>query len=356
MARSLNFRQLEAFAAVIAAGSITEAAQLLERSQSVVTRLIQDLEATLGYPLLYRNGPRITPTERGVRFHVEVERHLVGLQHLRERADAIGRDARPAIEVAAILALAVGILPRAVARLPAADMPHQIYLRSISAEEIAQAVAARTADLGVTSLPINNPALTVHWIAEAPCVAVLRADDELAADPVLSLRRLAGKRVISIANPFRLRHRVTGALRRANVTVGEVVDTNTSLTAMGAVRAGLGVALIEPVTPMSMPVKGLVHRPLDVDIPFYWGLVTATGIPIPPVIHALMARIEEASRECIPGLRMREPGYGAASSVQGGTTDDLVADEEDSDGMTRADAKAAARGKRNAGLSGSNGE
>jgi hypothetical protein len=109
---TLDLRQLDAFAAVMSAGSITGAARLLGRSQPAVTRLIQDLEANLGFELLHRNGPRITPTDQGLLFHDEVERLLVGLKHIADRAQAIAKLRVPTIEIAAIPALAAGIIPK----------------------------------------------------------------------------------------------------------------------------------------------------------------------------------------------------------------------------------------------------
>jgi len=61
----LDARQLEAFVAVMSIGSMTGVAHALRKSQPVVTRLIQDLESELGFPVLHRNGPRIAPTEEG---------------------------------------------------------------------------------------------------------------------------------------------------------------------------------------------------------------------------------------------------------------------------------------------------
>lgn len=44
----LDTRQLEAFVAVVSIGSMTGAAKALGKSQSVMTRLIQDLEKEIG--------------------------------------------------------------------------------------------------------------------------------------------------------------------------------------------------------------------------------------------------------------------------------------------------------------------
>ncbi|WP_159716217.1 LysR family transcriptional regulator, partial [Geminicoccus flavidas] len=141
--------QLEAFVAVMSAGSITAAARLLQRSQPAVTRAIQELEASLGLALFSRNGPRITPTEFGVRFHEEAERMLFGLHHLHERAQAIAAGMPQAIEIAAIPALAAGLVPLALARLDPALLPWQVHLQAVSAEQVVRAILSRSADLGL---------------------------------------------------------------------------------------------------------------------------------------------------------------------------------------------------------------
>ena len=72
----MELHQLEAFSAVMSAGSITGAGRLLGRSQPGVTRAIQDLEYELGYALFNRKGPRVTPTQRAFLLYAEVERSL----------------------------------------------------------------------------------------------------------------------------------------------------------------------------------------------------------------------------------------------------------------------------------------
>ncbi|MBX5166005.1 LysR family transcriptional regulator [Rhizobium sp. NZLR1b] len=302
---SIDIRQLEAFAAVMSAGSVTGAARLLGRSQPAVTRLIQDLEAELGYALLHRSSGRIQPTSRGLRFHAEVERHLASLLHIRERAEAIGREEPATLTVAATPSLAAGILPQALAAIPGDLIPRHLHIQALAAENVVQAVVARSADLGISSLPLEHPGLEIHWIAEAPCVVAIAADDPLAASEVVRLTELAGRRIITLANPYRLRHRINEALEREGVAPQWIIDVNASLTALSLVRAGLGVAIVEPATVYGVPLDGIVMRSVDQAIPFLFGAISAAALPLTPTVSAV---IEAARTEAlaIPGCRLLE--------------------------------------------------
>ncbi|WP_164517826.1 MULTISPECIES: LysR family transcriptional regulator [unclassified Rhizobium] len=300
-----DIRQLEAFAAVMSAGSVTGAARLLGRSQPAVTRQIQDLEADLGYALLHRSGPRIQPTARGLRFHAEVERHLASLTHIRERAEAIGLDEPATLTIAATPSLAAGILPQALAAVSPGLIPRHLHVQALAAENVVQAVLARSADLGISSLPLEHPGLDIHWIAEAPCVIAIGADDPLAANDVVRLADLAERRIITLANPYRLRHRVDEALERAEVAPDRIIDVNASLTALSLVRAGLGIAIVEPATVCGVPLDGIVMRVLDLAIPFLFGAISAAALPLAPTVAAVIdaARLEALK---MPGCRLLE--------------------------------------------------
>jgi DNA-binding transcriptional LysR family regulator len=303
---SFDIRQLEAFAAVMSAGSVTGAARLLGRSQPAVTRLIQDLEADIGYALLHRSGPRISPTARGLLFHAEVERHLASLAHIRERANAIGLDEPASLTIAATPSLAAGVLPQAIAAVPPDLLPRHLHVQALAAENVVQAVLARSADFGVASLPLEHPGLEVHWVADAPCVVALAASDPLAESDIVRLADLAERRIITLANPYRLRHRVDEALERAGVTPRRIIDVNASMTALTMVKAGLGVAIVEPATVCGVPLEGIMMRVLDHTIPFLFGAISPAALPMTPTVAALI----EAARTvalAMPGCRLREP-------------------------------------------------
>lgn len=303
---ALDIRQLEAFVAVMSAGSITGAARLLDRSQPAVTRQIRELEAEIGYELLHRSGPRISPTAHGVLFHAQVERLLFGLKHIRERAAAIGASALPAIELAATPALAAGLVPDALAAMDPALLPDQIHVQSLAAEGVVQQVLSQSADFGLASLPVEHPGLEVHWVGEAACLAAMAESDPLAAQDVVRLSDLAARRVITMANPYRLRRRVDEAFAAAGVSPRGVIDTNASLTALALARRGLGVAIIEPATACGLPVAGIVLRPLDVAIPFLFGAISPVARPLTPSIAALNEALLTSAARLIPGFVRRD--------------------------------------------------
>ncbi|MBD9639432.1 LysR family transcriptional regulator [Ensifer sp. ENS07] len=303
----MEVRDLEAFLAVMSTGSITGAARLLDRSQSQVTRLIQDLETSLGFALFERNGPRIAPTDKGIAFHEDAERFVSGIGHLRNRAKAIaGKEPEP-IEIAATPAFASGIIPIALAALPEHLLPHTINLRSMPAEAAVQSVFARTADFCVTSLPADQPGLDVQGFFEGRCVAAVAPHDPLAAKDVISIADLAGRTLVTMSNPFRLRHSVDEVLNAAGVRPSRIIATNAANNAVQVASLGLGVAIIEPATAYGLQSAPIVVRPLDVEIPFLWAILSAGSRPLSAGVRDLIQRIARIASERMPDLTVHDP-------------------------------------------------
>jgi DNA-binding transcriptional LysR family regulator len=304
----MEIKQLEVFLAVMSAGSITAAARLLNRSQSQVTRLIQELEASLGFLLFDRNGPRITPTAKAVLFHSDAERFVTGIGQLQERAKTISSQEPAAIEIAAIQAFAGGFVPLALAQMPQHLLPRSIHLRSVSAEAAVQSVLARTADFCVASLPVEHPGLDVHGIFQSPCVAAVAEDDPLAAKAVISIQDLADRCLITMANPYRLRRRVNQALQAAAVRPCRIVDSNAALNALQLASTGFGISIVEPATAYGVQVRNVAIRPLDVDIPFLWGIFSAASRPLSDSSHHLIKLISQIAAASMPGFVAHDPG------------------------------------------------
>lgn len=89
-----DFRQREAFLAVVRAGSFSAGARALGRDVSVISRRIAALEKRLGIRLIERTTRRIRPTDEGLRYRQKIELANDLLREAEEEARALA--ARPA--------------------------------------------------------------------------------------------------------------------------------------------------------------------------------------------------------------------------------------------------------------------
>lgn len=286
-------------------GSVTAAGRLLGRSQPAISRLLQELEAEIGYPLFARSGPRVTPTEQGFLLYDDVERALTSLQQIRGRAEEIARGQAQPLLMAATSALAAGLVPDALKRIETRIGAARVQLRSASPEQVVHAVLSGAAQLGATSLPLEHRGLTVHWIGQAPCVAALPEDDPVAQQAVVPVSALAGRRLITMANPFRLRRRLDAALA-PNGQMPGTLETNSSVNALAAVRAGLGVSVLEPITAYGAPMAGVAIRPIDLNIPFFFGVITPQSQTLTPACQAMADALAQAAADLLPGFVLHD--------------------------------------------------
>ncbi len=306
----MELHHLEAFSAVMSAGSITNAGRFIGRSQPAVTRMIQELEQEIGYALFDRKGPRVTPTQRAFLLYEEVERSLIGLDAIRASARAIGLDAHTPLRVAATPALAAALVPRALASLASLgpqDGWAGVQLRSASAEHVLQGLLARTVEVGIATLPLDHGTLDIHYIIGAPCVAVLHRDHALADLDILALKDIAAHPVVTVANRYRLRCRIDAAFAEADLTSLIALETNASLNAVMAAQAKLGVALVDPATAFGTRIADTVVRQIDADIPFLYGVVTLPGKPLPPHAIQLIEALSRVSLELLPKAAKHAP-------------------------------------------------
>ncbi len=296
----LDLKQLEAFATVISAGSVTAAARALDRSQSSVSRLIQDLELSLGYPLFIRNGPRIHPTEEALQLHQYVQKALLSLQQIRLRANEIGHQQHRPLSIAATPALSSGLLPQALAIL---NLQNKVQIVSQSAEQTTHAVISGEADIGLCSLPLEHHAVELHWIGQSRCAVALHQDDPLAAERQVAIAHLAGRRLIAPWNPLRLRGRFEKVLKKLKVAPHEMIETNSSANILACVRAGLGIAILEPVTAWGMPLEGVAIRPLEEEIPYFFGVITPQGRQLSAAAQSLVEALKTAAASLLPAFQ-----------------------------------------------------
>ncbi|MFW7340938.1 LysR family transcriptional regulator [Pollutimonas sp. H1-120] len=307
----MEIRQLEAFAAVYSAGSVTAAGRLLDRSQPMVSRQIQDLEQELGFMLFTRTRPQVTLTEQGREYYEEVRNVLAGLQQLDSRSREIaGGQSRP-LRVAATYSLGSSLLPTTIGLLERSQpvFEYKLYIDTFQPHDVVQAVADGQADIGVISLPIDLGRCELLWSGQAPCVLALPANHPLAASTVVRLSELGDNTVITMSNRTGLRHRLSTALLHNNPTARprRQIETTSSLSALMMVRAGVGVALVDPLTATTMSPEGVVFRGIDRHVPYLMGVIKHRDRTLPDEGSRLVQAMWDYASANVPRFVAGDP-------------------------------------------------
>jgi DNA-binding transcriptional LysR family regulator len=303
----METRDLQTFLAVAASGSITKAAEVLGRSQPSVTRTIQDLETELGFELLLRVGRRVQLSEEGVAFEEEARRLLMSFTELAARAKTIAAGKGRILQIVTTSAIGTGLIPAAMSELKASDLPQETHIGQFLPSIVAQEIRSGRAELGFSSLPLDTPGLDVLRLYSAPDVVALRDGDPLAELDIVPLTAFAGRRVATMLNPLRFQLHIARALAARGIETGPVIRTNVSYGALQLVRHTGAVAIIDPVTAYGLSLPNVVIRPIDMTIPFYWGVLAAERRPLRPVAEALIDAVERVAERSIVGLKKLDP-------------------------------------------------
>jgi hypothetical protein len=109
-------------------------------------------------------------------------------------------------------------------------------------------------------------------------------------------------------NPLRFQRNIARALASQGIETGAVIRTNISYGALQFVRQIEGViAIIDPVTSYGVSEPRIVIRPIDVVVPFYWGVLAAEKAPLRPAAQALMDAVEAVAERSIVGFTKLDP-------------------------------------------------
>lgn len=295
---------LEAYLQVASLGSVTAAAKHLGVSQPSVSRMIQELERDLGQPLFERVGQRLVLTQKGMVLRDDVERALAGFVNLWERAREVVGEAEPPIRVSAVSSLAFGLLTDAWNGAAAPRLAIEIE----NPDRVQNAVISGNAQLGATSAPLLHRDLTLEWLGTAPCVLAVPETDPLAqSEGPIDLRALAGRDLVGMSLRRGFPARIRAALHAAGVDVRVRIRTTSTMNVLSFIRAGAGIAIVEPLTLTGNPTPGIRVLPLATSIPYCFGVVTARGVAISDKARDLIAALQTSAQKRIADFTLIPP-------------------------------------------------
>ncbi len=260
MVRPVNMRQVEAFKAIMEAGTVSRAADLLRISQPAASKLLAHLEADTGLRLFDRSLGRLNPTEAGRHLYTEIDRIFTGLHQVERAIDSIRREAGQRLLVGLMPAMAGGFIRRVVSAFLAERPGVHISMITRSSALIMDQVSTRRLDLGLISARSEDPLLSNEAILTYPLVCILPPAHRLARREVISVTDLADEPFIGFADTSQTQLRVADAFQQAGLLPHTVLDASTASVVGEFVAAGIGVSVMHPM--LAEPVRSrVVARP-----------------------------------------------------------------------------------------------
>ena len=274
----MNLRQLEAFRATIRAGSITGAANMMHISQPSVSRLIADLEHSVGFALFVRVGRGLTATVEGKHFYEGVEGMFVGTDRLKELAKSIRTSQGGVISIGAIQSLTTIELPKAIGRLYRVNPEIQFKIQSRNTPAIVDAVQTRQIDIGVVGREPNYEGVDVLYQTTAPYVCVMPEDHKLASEygPVDLHQLSETETFVTFGNNY------PDAMMSIEPVISKKLQANSRLSvanlplAASLVREASVLAIADPFSAeQAVRIGGVVFRPIKQNLTYFVTVIAA---------------------------------------------------------------------------------
>jgi DNA-binding transcriptional LysR family regulator len=285
--------RLRAALAVRDEASVTRAADRLGLTQPAVSRLIAALEADLGFPVFVRERRRLAVSEQGRKLLAEAEAAIGALRRVSALGHELRRGQHGLVRLAAVSALAHGVLPRALAAF-ARELPDvTVEVVEVERDRQVQDLLSGRFDLGLVALPAGASGLRVDILADTNAVCLLPADHPLAARPVLRPVDLKDERFIAHREGKLMRQRVDDAFGRFGCTRRVTLVVDSTPLAASLVAARLGVAITHPLPAPSLP-SNVVSRPFEPRLSFGYAALTPAAEQPRPLTQALMQHVRDA--------------------------------------------------------------
>ena len=298
----MRLRHIEVFHAVMQAGTVSGAAQVLHISQPAVTKVLQNCEAQLGLALFERAKGKFTPTPEAQRLFVEVDRLHGDLLSIRRLAASLKSGQAQTVRLAATPALGQTVVPAAMAAWQRALPGARCALSTHHTRELVNALLVGEADLALSLQDPRHPGIRAEVLATGPMTVLVPIKNPLARHRgPLHVRELPPE-LIGLAADDPLGNRVLAECE----AVGEVpqmrITVQTYQLARALAEAGLGVTVVDPFTAAMADRRVVRVRPLEPALPVALVLLWAQVSPLSQASRKLVRHLGEAAAACLRPL------------------------------------------------------
>ncbi|MBN9458170.1 MAG: LysR family transcriptional regulator [Bosea sp.] len=262
---AVNLRHVELFRHIMRLGTLTQAAEMMSVSQPAASKMLNQLERSIGIILFQRLKGRLNPTRDGELYFAEVQRTWESV----DRLERMTRDIRELqfgrLNLGVMPMLAGTLIPPLLTRFCRQHHKAAIKLHSRSSDRIIEWVIAGQIDLGITEHSTPHPNVVSRMLARIPNVCAVPEGHRLANLQKIRPEDLDGENFVSIGSPDR-RVFVETIFEQAGVLPRIYIDAPMANVASALVANGAGIALVDELNARSFIGRGLVAKPFAPEI------------------------------------------------------------------------------------------
>ena len=285
----ITLKQLRAFVTVANLGQFTLAADKLGSSQSAVSTLVRQLETNLNLRLFDRHTRLLRLTQAGMDILPIAARAVADIEGMVESSRELNALRRGKVTMAAGTVQAALMLPQLVHGFTKLYPEITVELHDVAEKTVLEQVANGSADLGIGTVPDDDPDLVGTRLTTDEFLVVLHAEDPLVKIATLRWTDLAERKLIGPQRGNPIRERLENELARNGIMLPldkAMQEVALPLTIIGMVEGGLGVAIMTSAVTRLATSMGLIVR-----------------TPTEPHIKREVSLIQKRSRSLSPAAR-----------------------------------------------------
>ncbi len=273
----MNLRQLEAFRATIETGSITAASQALHVSQPSVSRLVADLERSVGFALFLRQGRGLVATVEARRFYQAVDSVFMGIDRLSELAKVIQTTAGGVVSIGVIPTFSQSVLPESVAQLYKARRDIRFMLSTRNTPAIVDAVRLQQFDLGIVGREPPYEGVEILFESRFPYVCLFRDDhDHAQNEGAVDLDELAqNESFITFGGAFPDEMSGMDGELSSRLRDNSRISATNMPAAAALTRESGAISIVDPFSArLAIAIGGVKARPIRQPLSYHVSIIT----------------------------------------------------------------------------------
>ena len=229
-------------------GTFSKAAELNYLTQSAVSQQLQQLERSVGRPLLERGGRQIRLTPAGRIFYKSAKRIVSAYEDITARIHSASPESAERLRIAAIYSVGTYVLQRYLKDFLRCHPEVKVEVDYQKASRICDDLLRGRADLSIMAYPVKRRDLQIIPLSDEEMVLIAPKRHPLAGREAVTLADLGGQDFVAFDRGTPTRKALDKALRSAGVRPKVRVEFDNIETIKSAVSSGMGVSIVPEAT------------------------------------------------------------------------------------------------------------